>query len=47
MSLVFFLDGLAKKSCCLALSFESVIFRPRFTPGNGLFGEKTITWGPT
>lgn len=39
MSLVFFFDGLAKKSCCLALSFESVIFRPRFTPG------KRFVWG--
>lgn len=32
-------DGLAKKICCLALSFESVMFRPHFTLGNGLFGK--------
>lgn len=32
-------DGLAKKICCLALSFESVMFRPHFTSGNGLFGK--------
>lgn len=34
-----FFYGLAKKICCLALSFESVMFRPHFTSGNGLFGE--------
>lgn len=34
-----FLMALPRKICFLALSFESVMFKPHFTSGSGLFGK--------
>lgn len=36
-------DGLAKKMCCSGLWHKSVMWSPRFTAGNGLFGKNNNT----